>query len=146
MKARGFTLVELVLVIFVIALAAGLALPAVARGVDTLQLRADVAAFSAFLRYAREQAITRHETQEVRVNPDAHLITLQAAGTQSPRASRRLSPRVAITADSPAGLSITFSPRGVSSGGSFRLVGVGGQSYRVQLDPLTGRVTSARGG
>ena len=145
MKARGFTLIELVLVIFVVALVAGLALPAVGRGFDTLQLRAEVAAFSAFLRYAREQAITRREAQEVGVNPHAHLLTLKAAGTEGARASRRFSPRIAITADSPTGLSITFTPRGLSSGGSFRLVGADGQAYRVQVDPLTGRVTNARG-
>lgn len=142
---RGFTLVELILVVFVIALVAGLALPAVGRGVETLRLRAEVAAFSGFLRYAREQAITRHEAQEVRVNPDAHLLTLAAAGTELPRASRRLSPRIAIRAESPTGLSITFSPRGLSSGGSFRLVGADGRAYRVRVDPLTGRVTSAGG-
>ncbi len=142
--ARGFTLVELALVLFVVALVAGLALPTVGRGVDTLQLRADVAAFSAFLRYAREQAITRREAQEVRVNPDSHLLTLRAAGGDT-RASRRLSPRIAISAESPIGLSITFSPRGLSSGGSFRLVGPDGQAYRVQVDPFTGRVTNVRG-
>ncbi len=145
MTARGFTLVELVLVLFVVSLVAGLALPAVGRGVDTLQLRADVAAFSAFLRYARAQAITRREAQEVRVNPDAHLLTLSAAGSDSPRASRRLSPRIAISAESLTGLSITFSARGLSSGGSFRLVGPDGQAYRVQVDPLTGRVTNVQG-
>ena len=142
---RGFTLVELILVVLVIAIVAGLALPAVGRGVDTLQLRADVAAFSAFLRYAREQAITRHQAQEVRVNPGAHLLTLTTAGGGLPRASRRLSPRIAISAESSAGLSITFSSRGLSSGGSFRLVGADGRAYRVHVDPLTGRVTNAQG-
>ena len=143
--ARGFTLVELILVMFVIALVAGLTLPAVGRGVETLQLRAEVASFSAFLRYAREQAITRREAQEITVNPSAYVLTLRAAGGGSVRASRRLSPRIAITAESLTGLSITFSPRGLSSGGSFRLVGADGRAYRVQVDPLTGRVTSARG-
>lgn len=143
--ARGFTLVELVLVLFVMSLLAGLALPAVGRGVDTLQLRAEAAAFSTFLRYAREQAITRREAHEVRVNPNAHLLTLTKAGTEGARASRRLSPRIAITAESPTGLSITFTPRGLSSGGSFRLVGADGRAYWVRVDPLTGRVTNARG-
>ncbi len=145
MSERGFTLLELILVLSIMALVAGLALPAVGRGVDTLQLRADVAAFSAFLRYAREQAITKREAHEVRVDPDAHLLTLTTAGGELPRTSRRLSPRVAIKPETRAGLSITFSPRGVSSGGSFRLVGADGRGYRVLVDPLTGRVTNTWG-
>ena len=145
MRARGFTLVELVLVLFIIAFVTGLALPAVGRGVDTLQLRADVAAFSAFLRYAREQAITKREAHEVRVDPAAHLLTLRVAGGDGARGSRRLSPRIAIKPETPAGLSITFSPRGVSSGGSFRLVGADGRGYRIFVDPLTGRVTNTWG-
>lgn len=144
MTERGFTLVELVLVLALIAVVAGLTLPAIGRGVDALEIRAEAAAFSAFLRYAREQAITRREPQEVSVNPNAHLLTLRTAGAEA-RASRRLSPRIAISAESPAGLSITFSPRGLSSGGSWRLVGRDGRAYRVQVDPLTGRVTNGGG-
>jgi len=142
----GFTLVELIVVLFIIALVAAVALPAVGRGVDALQLRAEVATFATFLRYAREQAITRREAQEVTINADAHLLTLRAAGAERARASRRFSPRISIRAESPTGLSITFSPGGVSTGGSFRLVGPDGRAYRVSVNPLTGRVSNTRVG
>ncbi len=145
MTRRGFTLIELVLVLFIIALVVGLALPAVGRGVETLQLRAQVASFSAFLRYAREQAITRREPHEVTLNPDARLLTLKAAGADSPRATRKFSARITITAENPTGNSIRFSPRGLSSGGSFRLVGPDGRGFRVSVDPLTGRVSNKAG-
>lgn len=145
-RQRGFTLVELILVLFIMALVAGVALPAVGRGLDTLQLRAEVATFSGFLRYAREQAITRRESRQVTIDPDAHRLTLSLPGAEAPRASRRLSPRITVQAASPTGLAITFSPRGVSSGGSFRLVSPDGRAYRVSVDPLTGRVTNTRGG
>ena len=144
MRARGFTLVELIVVLFIIALVAAVSLPTVGRGVDALQLRAEVATFSTFLRYAREQAITRREAQEVTINADAHLLILRAAGAEKSRATRRLSPRISISAESPTGLSIMFSPGGVSSGGSFRLVGPDGRAYRVSVNPLTGRVSNAR--
>ena len=141
--ARGFTLVELIVVLFIMTLVAGLALPAVGRGVDTLQLRADVAAFSAFLRYARQQAITKREAQEVRVDPDARLLTLAVAGAEKERLSRRLSPRIAITAPTTTGWSITFSPQGLSSGASFQLAGPSGRAYQISVHPLTGHVTNA---
>lgn len=142
MMRRGFTLIELIVVLFIVTLVAGLALPAVGRGVDTLQLRSQVATFSAFLRFAREQAITRREAQEVTIDADAHLLILRAAGAETSRASRRLSPRIAIETERPAGSAITFSPQGLSTGGTFRLVAPDGRSYRVSVDPLTGRVTS----
>ncbi|MBI3030551.1 MAG: GspH/FimT family pseudopilin [Candidatus Rokubacteria bacterium] len=145
-RARGFTLVELIIVLFIVALVAVVTLPAVGRGVDALQLRAEVATFAAFLRYAREQAITRREAQEVTINADTRLLILRAAGTEEARARRRLSPRISIRGESPTGLAITFSPGGVSSGGSFRLVGPGGRVYRVGVNPLTGRVSHARAG
>jgi len=143
-REGGFTLVELILVLFIIALVAGLVLPAVGRGVETLQLRAEVSAFSAFLRYAREQAITKREAQEVTIKPEAHLLILRTAGSDSASKSRKLSPRIAISADTPSGNSITFSPRGVSTGASFRLTAPDGRAYSVRVDPLTGRVTNAR--
>lgn len=142
--ARGFTLIELILVLFILTLVAGLALPAVGRGVDLLQLRAEVATFSAFLRYARQQAITRREPHEVTINPQAHLLTLRVPRTGTERASRRLSPRIAIRVEAPIGRSITFSRRGLSGGGTFRLVGAQGRAYQVRLHPLTGRVTNTR--
>lgn len=143
-KTRGFTLIELVLVLFIISLAAGLALPAVGRGVDALQLRAEVAAFSAFLRHAREQAITRRQAQEARIDPASHRLTLTPAGAADASVSRRLSPRIDVRAEGGTALTLTFTPRGLSAGGSFRLAGPGGRAYRVRVHPLTGRVTSTR--
>jgi prepilin-type N-terminal cleavage/methylation domain-containing protein len=142
---RAFTLVELVLVLFLLALVAGLGLPAVGRGLETLELRAQAGAFAGFLRHAREQAITRREAQEVLVDPAAHRLTLTGAGDGEARLTRRLSERIAIRAESATGYRVTFSPKGVSSGGAFRLVAPDGRSYRISVHPLTGRVTSLRG-
>ena len=50
---RGFTLLELIVSLFVIALAVGLVVPAVGRGTETLRGRSEVAGFSAMLRMAR---------------------------------------------------------------------------------------------
>jgi prepilin-type N-terminal cleavage/methylation domain-containing protein len=143
--ARGFTLLELILTLFILTLVAGLAFPGLGKGVDRLQLRAEVAAFSSFLRYAREQAVRRHEAHEVRVDPEAKLLTLKVSATEIERARRRLSPRVAIVPEAPGALTVSFSPLGLSSGGTFQLLGPDGQGYRISVDPLTGRVTNTRG-
>lgn len=140
----GFTLIELVVVLFLLSLAAGLALPAVGRGVETLELRAQVAGFSAFLRYGREQAITKRVTHEVRVDPEARQVTLIPIGSDSPKARKQLSSRIQISAEPSGARVVTFSPQGFSSGASFRLEAPGGRVYRVTVDPITGRVSNIR--
>ncbi len=142
--ARGFTLIELVVVLFLLSLATGLVFPAVGRGIEALELRAQVSGFAAFLRYAREQAITRRAAHEVRVDPESRQLTLIAVSSESPHARKQLSSRIRISAEPPQARVVTFSPQGFSSGASFRLEGQGGRVYRVTVDPLTGRVSSLR--
>jgi prepilin-type N-terminal cleavage/methylation domain-containing protein len=140
----GFTLIELVVVLFLLSLATGLTLPAVGRGVQTLELRAQVAGFSAFLRYGREQAITKRIAHEVRVDPEGRQLTLIPVGSDSPKARRLISSRIRISADPPGSRVVTFSPQGFSTAASFRLETQGGRMYRVTVDPVTGRVSNTR--
>ncbi|MGH7398464.1 MAG: prepilin-type N-terminal cleavage/methylation domain-containing protein, partial [Candidatus Rokuibacteriota bacterium] len=74
---RGYTLIEVVVVLLVLALAAGLVAPSVGRSVDALRTRAAVAGVASFLRAARTQAITREVRCEVRVDRDTHALVLQ---------------------------------------------------------------------
>ena len=66
---RGYTLLELIVSLFVIALAVGLVIPAVGRGTETLRGRSEVAGFSAMLRHARDQAITTGRGHAVVIDP-----------------------------------------------------------------------------
>lgn len=140
--ARGFTLLELVVTLFVIALAVGLVGPAIGRSTQTVRARADVAGFSAFFRHAREQAITRREALRVVVEPAAHRLTLVAGESDTLRA-RALPERLAIEPASSAALTVRFAPEGTSTGGEYRLAS-SGTRYRVTVDPVTGRVRSVR--
>jgi general secretion pathway protein H len=139
---RGFTLLELVLTLFVIALATAVVVPALGRRTDALRARAEVAGFSAFLRRAHEQAVTTREERTVSVDPAARVIT-DAVGREI-RAQRRLPERLTIDADPPGAVTIRFSPHGFSTGGAFRLATRDGTAYRVTVDPLTSRVTNRR--
>lgn len=142
-RAPGFTLIEVVVVLFVLALATAVVVPGIGRGTEALRARAEVSGFSAFLRYAREQAITRRRTQEVRVDPDAHLIVLAEAGSDTVRSSRRIGREMKIAAE-PAALTVRFLPQGISTGGRFLLEAPGRRIYEVTVDPLTGRVVNRR--
>lgn len=138
---RGFTLLELLVTLFVIALALGLALPAVGRGTEALRLRAETAGFAAVFRHAREQAITRREPHTVVVDPAARRLTVLAGEAQEVRRARTLAPR--LTIEVVEGRAVRFEPFGISTGGRFRLRS-DAATYRVTIDPLTGRVRAER--
>src|SRR6188474_1724441 len=83
----GYTLMELA----VLAIATALVAPAVGRTAEDVAARAQVASVAAFLRGAREQAVTSRQTVEVRVDRDAHALLLRRAareGEDTPPARR----------------------------------------------------------
>jgi general secretion pathway protein H len=139
---RGFTLIELAITIMVLALASAFVAPAIGRGLDNLRARAEISGFAGFLRAAREQAVTRGEAQEVRVDPKSLTLAIWAEGAKSARSSRSFSYLVSIEPDPPAATTVTFHPQGLSSGGTFRILAPGDRHYVVTVDALTGRVSA----
>ena len=140
--ARGFTLLELIVALFVLALAVGVVVPVVGRSTDTLRGRAEVARFSAMLRHARDQAITTRRDHAVVIDPAGHRATI-IAGRDEVRETRALPPDLGVEATPPPALTVRFEPNGVSSGAEFRLT-TGPTRYRVTVDALTGRVRVER--
>jgi len=140
--ARGFTLLELIVTLVVLAVAVGLVAPTIGRSTETLRARAEVAGFSATFRHAREQAITTREPYTVAVNPTNRLVIV-TTGEDEVRWTRTLSSRVDIRAETPGSLAVRFEPQGTSSGGEYRLSS-GKITYRVTVDPVTGRVRNQR--
>jgi general secretion pathway protein H len=140
--AQGFTLLELIVTLFVIALAVGVVVPVVGRSTETLRGRADIARFSAMLRHARDQAITTRRGHALVVDLAAHRATIVAAPDEV-RQVRTLSADLRVEATPPDALTVRFEPNGLSSGGNFRLT-TGRTRYRVTVDPVTGRVKAER--
>jgi prepilin-type N-terminal cleavage/methylation domain-containing protein len=140
--ARGFTLLELIVTLLVVAVAVGLVAPTIGRSTEALRVRAEVAGFSATFRHAREQAITSRQPYTVAINPGSHLLTV-STGEDEVRWTRSVSNRIEIVAQSRSALTVRFEPQGTSTGGDFRLSS-GKISYRVSVDPVTGRVRNQR--
>lgn len=139
---RGFTLLELIVTLLVVAIAVGLVAPAIGRSMETVRTRAQVAGFSATFRHAREQAITTQQQHTVVVNPASRILTV-TTGDDDVRWTRALSNRLTIEAASPQALTVRFAPQGTSTGGQFR-VRSGTVTYRVTVDAVTGRVRNHR--
>ena len=139
---RGFTLIELAVTLFVLALGVAVAAPSLARGLDTVRTRAETAGIATFLRAAREKAITSNRPYEVRVKTEEGVIELRKGETVL--ASRRIALGVRVIADAPTSSAVTFLPQGVSSGARLRVEGPGSRTYLVTVDALTGRVATRR--
>ena len=137
---RGFTLIELAVTLFIMALAVGVIAPSISRGVDAVRTRAEVAGIATFLRTARDHAVTRKRTYEVRIRADEGLVEMRSGDTAT--ATRRLAPGLLVTADPPAARIITFLPQGQSSGGRLRVEMPGRRGYLITVDALTGRVAT----
>jgi len=140
---RGYTLIETTVVLLVLALAAGIAAPAIGRGLDAIRLRAEVAGVASFLRAARERAITQRHALEVGIDGDGRTLLLRA-GEEDVQARRRLT-GLHIEGDPREARTVTFFAYGLSTGGRFRLEAPGPVVYIVTVSPLTGRVSTRRG-
>ena len=140
-KPQGFTLIELVVTLLVLALATSVVAPSVVSGVGILRARSETAGIATFLRGAREQAVTHNRTYEVRVKSEEGIVELRVGNTVP--ATRRLASGLRVTADPPAAQVITFLPQGLSSGSRLH-VEMGGRGYLITVDSLTGRVATRR--
>ena len=147
---RGYTLIEVVVVLLVVAVAAGVIAPSIGRSVESLRFRAEVAGIGSFLRSARERAITQNLPYEVAIDLDKRALSMRAVGSspeQGPGgilATKQLSPQLLITPDPPDVRTVGFSPQGLSTGGRLRVDSPGISSYVVTIDALTGQVSVGR--
>ncbi|HET9855806.1 MAG TPA: GspH/FimT family pseudopilin [Methylomirabilota bacterium] len=144
--ARGYSLMELLVVLAILAAAAALAVPAVGRAADEVRARAEVTSVAAFLRSAREQAVTLRQTLEVVVDRDAHGLLLRRPARDGQPAAptrRAFSALLRVEGDVRAP-GVTFLPHGMSSGARFAVEAAGPRAYVITVDALTGRITTQR--
>ena len=80
-RPRGFTLIEVVVTLFVLTLAATLVGPSVVSGVEALKARTEAAGLATFLRGAREQAVTHKRAYEVRVKSTEGIVEMRTGDT-----------------------------------------------------------------
>ena len=144
MKASGtagFSLLELALVLAVLAAGAAVVAPGIARTADSVRARAEAGAVAAFLRSARELAVSRQEPVEVRVEAGPALVMARAGVDPVVHATRPLG--ALHVAGAPR---VAFFPHGTSSGARLELGAPGSRGYVIAVDALTGRVATSRAG
>ena len=133
--ARGFTLLELILVLALIAFASLLAAAALSGGFDGMRLRAAAKEVAAQLRFTRTQALATGEPQRFTIDPAAHRWTAPKQLALDFVGAREVQP-------SPGEGAIVFFPDGASTGGRIRLQ-LDDAAWQVEVAWLTGQVRAA---
>jgi general secretion pathway protein H len=139
---NGVTLLELLIVLMLMALIAGIAIPMFGGGVSSTDLKSAAREVAAGLRFARDQAIAQRVESLLELNLDGRTFRVPP----DPR-THRLPERLDLklyTAQrdlvSEKVGAIRFFPDGGSNGGRITLA-AGERKYDVDVDWLTGRVS-----
>jgi len=158
-KDRGFSLIELVIVLILLSLSISLVTPAFSRFSKGIELKAAAKKVSGILRYYRSEAVQKGKVQQVLFDPDLREVRVQSPEsaddqerTEKPegkgwpkkyplpegiqmREVKIPSPQYPV--DLPA---IEFYPNGGSNGGSVLLDRQDHKGYRIKVYFLTGIV------
>jgi len=139
--ARGFSLVELLIVLVLVMALFGLVGGSLSRSLGAAELRNEVREVIAGLRHTRGQAVIGKSEQIFRV--DADNLTWQAPGREPQRLPEGLditltTARSELTGENAGG--IRFYPDGSSTGGSV-LLQVGERKWYVTVGWLTGEIS-----
>ncbi len=139
-RRRGFTLVEMLAVLTLIALVAGVAAGLIGSNLGSAKTRAAVRDLTAALRQTRGLAIVKGEARSLEVDVDAR--TYQVPGKNAVQLPEELSMKLLTAATEQTGDSkglIRFFPDGSSSGGRITLKR-DDHEWRVEIAWLTGEV------
>lgn len=143
-SARGFTLVELLVVLVIASLALGLVATSISRNISGAEMRTAARKVAASLRYTRTQAILSKSEQVFLV--DIENRTYQAGSGEAKELPEGMNvelntARSELTSETVGG--IRFYPDGGSTGGNVRLE-ANGRVYQVNVAWLTGEATVQR--
>ncbi|MFT3755854.1 MAG: GspH/FimT family pseudopilin [Pseudoxanthomonas sp.] len=143
-REQGISLLEMLLVLVLIALAGALAAGAMTGGFEGVRLRAAAKDIAAQLRYTRALAIASGQPQRFVVDPQRH--RWQAPNRRAGHAADSLrmqftGAREAQPQEGEGG--VLFFPDGASTGGRVQLQ-AGNTAWRIDVAWLTGRVNLAR--
>ncbi len=142
--SRGFTLVEILIVLVIIALVLALVGSSLSRGISGAEMRTSASKLAASLRYTRTRAILKKQEMVL-------LIDTENASYQAPDRPKVNLPegmrvelttaRSELTSETVGG--IRFYPDGGSTGGHI-LLDANGRIYRINVTWLTGEASVAR--
>ncbi len=141
---RGITLIEMLIVVALIALVAGVSYPSATAGLDSLRMRAASNAIVGFLNSALSRAETRQQAVEILISPqEGTLPALRSAGVfrkqlESGSPSRILSVQPALASEEGQARRFLLYPGGSIPRIAIEIGNGTGRARMVSVDPVTG--------
>jgi general secretion pathway protein H len=140
-RAKGVTLLELLIVLALLALVAGMVLPTFGNGIPTSELKSAARQLAAGLRIARSEAVAEKRETFLTLDLEGRRFKIDREAREYSLPSRiglKLFTAQNDIVDEKVG-AIRFFPDGGSNGGRIT-VAAGERKYEVDVDWLTGRV------
>ena len=141
---KGFTLVEVIITLLVIALAVAISIPSVSRGTAVLSLRTTARDILNTLRYARQKAVTEQMGMQVTVDQENQMVRVTNDLGEGNRAyilpDNVMIRNVALGGieTSEGASTVHFLPNGSSDNVEILLESKNGSYVKIISDPITG--------
>lgn len=135
-KAGGFSLVELLIVVAVLAMAAAFSLPALRGSMSAFRLRASADTVAGELDAARVMAISRGAVYEVRFTTNTVYVRDPQDPNRPPRLPKQLDEGIGVV----TGPVISFQPRGTCSGGAVTVKNLSNHTTASIIVSVTGKI------
>ena len=159
LRDKGFSLIELIVVMILLSLTGALVVPSLSRFSKGVELKGAVKRVAAILRFSRSEAVNQGKVYQVFFDADLGQVRVQPAETEEGKAEgepaeQKPSQKIYIMPPSvqikevkaeepefPSELpTIEFYPNGGSNGGSILLDGGDGKVFKITVFFLTGEV------
>ena len=142
----GVTLLELLVVMTIVALLAGLSYPSVSAGIDSMRLRSAADQVASFLNVAMDRADRRQQVVEIRISPAENAIGARSADASFDRKAAipdnvriaSIEPALENTVEANEARRFLLYPGGTLPRIEIDLVSKDGRKRRVVVDPMTG--------
>ncbi len=144
-SCSGFTLVELVIVLFIIGIASAVVGIVLVGSLDSANLKTSAREVASTLRYARSHAVSEKKAYTFILYKDnggsyMELLVENHDGEEGPILRKSFSEDIIAELEGEKWLQIDFFPLGNSSGGEIKLKNLKGSSFVVSVERVTGRV------
>jgi general secretion pathway protein H len=129
---RGFTLLELIVVLFIAGMAAAVVIFSAGRIRDNAVFRDEAMRHSQTLKHAREVAIMERTDVSVKLDADKNSYWIDYGE------GKTSAPHVVPAGYSLTGKDVFFFSNGSSSGGTLKIENAKDQTYEIDVDPVMG--------
>lgn len=166
MRSKGFSFVELMVVLVILTLSLSLITPSLSRFLRTVELKGAAKKISGILRYCRSEAVNKGLVYQVLFDSDLRRVSVQSKESSKAKEEEEVEKEEEVKKEGdpskkiytlPDGIQmrkvdvvsiqngselpiIEFYPNGGSSGGSILLEGQSQSSFKIEVHFLTGMV------